>query len=277
MEESNSKSQFVVTLMAGAMAGLSVDLSLFPLDTIKTRLQSSQGFWKAGGLRNIYAGIGSVAVGSSPGSAAFFCTYEVIKSVCYSSTSPKYHSFVHMFAASCGEVVSCIVRVPTEVIKQRAQANSNLSSWSVLRTTIKVEGLRGLYRGYFSTVFREIPFSFIQFPIWEQFKYIWQTKQGSSVKPWQSSVCGAIAGGIAAGITTPLDVAKTRIMLAKKGTMAASGNIIPVMKDIWLKKGISGLFSGICPRVLWISIGGAIFFGAYEKTKDVLFSIQTTL
>ncbi|GFT01822.1 s-adenosylmethionine mitochondrial carrier protein [Nephila pilipes] len=277
MEAGDPQSRYAVTLMAGAMAGLSVDLSLFPLDTIKTRLQSSQGFWKAGGLRNIYAGIGSVAVGSSPGSAVFFCTYEMIKSVCYNSTSHKYQSFVHMFAASCGEVASCIVRVPTEVIKQRTQANSNLSSWRVLQTTIEIEGFRGLYRGYFSTVFREIPFSFIQFPIWEQFKYIWQTKQGSPIKPWQSSVCGAIAGGIAAGITTPLDVAKTRIMLAKKGTMAASGNIVPVIKDIWLEKGISGLFSGVCPRVLWISIGGAIFFGAYEKTKDVLLSVRTPL
>ncbi|GFT01825.1 s-adenosylmethionine mitochondrial carrier protein [Nephila pilipes] len=67
MEAGDPQSRYAVTLMAGAMAGLSVDLSLFPLDTIKTRLQSSQGFWKAGGLRNIYAGIGSVAVGSSPG------------------------------------------------------------------------------------------------------------------------------------------------------------------------------------------------------------------
>ncbi|CAL1271582.1 unnamed protein product [Larinioides sclopetarius] len=278
MENLNSEDpRFAITLMAGAMAGLSVDLSLFPLDTIKTRLQSSQGFWKAGGLRSIYSGIGSVAVGSSPGSAVFFCTYEMIKSTCSHSISQKYHSLLHMLAASCGEVASCVVRVPTEVIKQRAQANSKLSSWKILQTTIKTEGFKGLYRGYFSTVFREIPFSFIQFPIWEQFKYVWQVKQGFPVKPWQSSLCGAVAGGIAAGITTPLDVAKTRIMLAKKGTMAASGNILPVMREIWFEKGLSGLFSGVCPRVLWISIGGAIFFGAYEKTKDILLNFQRPL
>lgn len=43
-----------------------VDLTLFPLDTIKTRLQSQQGFSKAGGFRGIYAGVPSAAIGSFP-------------------------------------------------------------------------------------------------------------------------------------------------------------------------------------------------------------------
>ena len=48
------------------MAGLSVDITLFPIDTVKTRLQSPQGFAKAGGFRGIYSGLGSAAVGSMP-------------------------------------------------------------------------------------------------------------------------------------------------------------------------------------------------------------------
>lgn len=53
-------------LQAGGCAGMCVDLTLFPLDTIKTRLQSQQGFYKAGGFRGIYAGVPSAAVGSFP-------------------------------------------------------------------------------------------------------------------------------------------------------------------------------------------------------------------
>ena len=29
-------------------------------------------------------------------------------------------------------------------------------------------------------------------------------------------------------------------------------------------------FSGVGPRVTWISIGGFVFFGAYEKAKNLL-------
>ena len=51
---------------AGGIAGTTVDVVLFPLDTIKTRLQSSKGFWAAGGFHRIYAGIVPAAAGSAP-------------------------------------------------------------------------------------------------------------------------------------------------------------------------------------------------------------------
>lgn len=51
-----------------------VDLTLFPLDTIKTRLQSQQGFYKAGGFRGIYAGVPSAAIGSFPNGEPLFLT-----------------------------------------------------------------------------------------------------------------------------------------------------------------------------------------------------------
>ena len=36
---------------------------------------------------------------------------------------------------------------------------------------------------------------------------------------------------------------------------------------IYKEKGIKGLFAGLIPRTLWMSIGGAVFFGVYEKVK----------
>lgn len=45
---------------------------------------------------------------------------------------------------------------------------------------------------------------------------------------------------------------------------------IDVCKRVFSEEGPSTLLSGIQPRVMWISIGGFVFFGAYEGLKLVL-------
>lgn len=66
---------------AGGIAGFAVESSLFPLDTIKTRLQSQQGFQAAGGFKNLYRGLSSVALGSAPTAAIFFLIYSNLKEI----------------------------------------------------------------------------------------------------------------------------------------------------------------------------------------------------
>ena len=266
-----------VALLSGGVAGTAVDVTLFPLDTIKTRLQSGQGFVKSGGFRNIYAGLGPAALGSAPNAALFFCTYEMSKSTLSPLFSHSSQPVVHMIAASAGEIAACLIRVPVEIIKQRRQANSagGASSTQLFKNVIHKEGVRGLYRGYLTTVLREIPFSFIQFPLWELFKSQWASSSGKELQSWKSSCCGAVAGGISAAVTTPLDVAKTRIMLAESGSeIAKSAGTIFTMKEVYKSQGIKGLFSGVVPRVMWISIGGAVFFGVYEEGKTFFSSMN---
>lgn len=43
-----------------------MDVALFPLDTLKTRLQSGRGFLKTGGFTGLYKGILPVIAGSAP-------------------------------------------------------------------------------------------------------------------------------------------------------------------------------------------------------------------
>ncbi|XP_062486268.1 mitochondrial S-adenosylmethionine carrier protein isoform X2 [Pezoporus occidentalis] len=242
-------------LAAGGVAGVCVDLILFPLDTVKTRLQSPQGFRKAGGFRGIYAGVPSTAIGSFPNAAAFFVTYENVKSMLHHGSASCLAPATHMVAASLAEVVACLIRVPSEVVKQRAQVSPSSSTLQILSRTLYHEGIQGLYRGYKSTVLRED---------------LWSWKQGHVVDSWQSAVCGAFAGGFAAAVTTPLDVAKTRIMLAKAGSSNASGNVLAALGSIWRTQGLSGLFAGVVPRMAGISLGGFIFLGTYEKTRQLL-------
>ena len=262
------------SLVSGAAAGVAVDISLFPLDTLKTRLQSSQGFWKAGGFSRIYAGLGPAALGSAPNAAMFFVTYESIKVLAAKFLNSKGaidDPRVHMLAASVGEVMACLIRVPVEIVKQRRQANHQTTAISIMKTTVAQEGFLGFYRGYVTTVLREIPFSLIQFPIWEGLKRFWSRRQGKKVDPLQAAACGALAGGFSAAVTTPLDVAKTRIMLAAAGSdIAKDKRTFFVLSKVYAERGLSGLFAGVTPRVMWISIGGFVFFGVYEKTKTLV-------
>ncbi|GMS89149.1 hypothetical protein PENTCL1PPCAC_11324, partial [Pristionchus entomophagus] len=250
------------SLLAGASAGLAVDLTLYPLDTIKTRAQSSQGFAAAGGLRNLYSGLGSVALGSAPGAAIFFCTYQTMNKLI-----GRHDAYSHAFAAGVGEILACTVRVPTELVKQRAQADSSRRISSIFREILRSDGFRGFFRGYRSTIAREIPFSLIEFPLWEALKKVAARTQGKSeCSPLMGAACGSMAGGVAAALTTPLDVVKTRIMLS---TGKEKRRVMETLNQVYREGGISRLFSGILPRSLWMSLGGFIFFGAYEVTSNL--------
>lgn len=266
-------SPFTLALVAGGIAGTSVDVSLHPLDTLRTRLQSSQGFMKAGGFQGMYKGILSAAIGSAPGAAAFFSTYETTKNVMKSINGDKEeHWTQHAFASSCGEVAACLIRVPTGVCTQRLQVGQFNTLSEVMSDTFRTKGIRGFYAGYGTTVAREIPFSFIQFPIYEKMKTVWGDWQGSPTNPVQGAMCGSAAGAFAGGVTTPLDVAKTRIMLDKpeEGAAPKYKGTVSTLRLIAAEEGPLALYKGIAPRVTWITIGGFIFFGAYEGATSGL-------
>lgn len=280
---------FLTSLIAGGMAGTTVDLALFPIDTLKTRLQSPHGFIASGGFRGVYRGIMAAAAGSSPGAALFFGTYETMKPIIATqqlnirgeeSYSP---AVTHMISASIGEAAACLVRVPTEVIKSKMQTNATgsttLSSTISLVLSEKSDSrafassiFGGLYRGYGITLLREVPFAFIQFPLYERLKVEWSTIQNYDASPIQSATCGSISGGIAAAFTTPLDVIKTRLMLGSDRNGVHYKGARDVVTRIMNEEGSSVFLSGIQPRVMWISIGGFVFFGAYESYRSMLMS-----
>merc|ERR1712217_334345 len=89
---------------------------------------------------------------------------------------------------------------------------------------------------------------------------------GAETNPNQGAICGSIAGAIASGLTTPLDVAKTRIILEKpvEGQPKVYTGAVQTLSLIYREEGPLALFKGIGPRVGWITVGGFVFFGAYE-------------
>lgn len=316
----------------------------------------------------MYQGLRSVAVGSAPGAALFFVSYDGVKQrlTTASSTSSSSSSLtsasssiptsnslsasqqarIHLAAASCGEVMACLVRVPTDNVKQKMQAGRYTSTMAAVRgvwsgglSASAPSGLQGFYAGYLTTLARDVPFAMIQFPLYERLRTLWRDarlrslrredsllvrrgeqwdreqgdreralKRAAELTPVHSALCGSIAGGVAAVLTTPLDVAKTRIMLGadargvpyrgslatilrvyQEGAAAAAASTSPppavttagapagapaatpvVTPAARVAGGVRALFAGVTPRVAWITLGGSVFFGAFEGFKSLL-------
>lgn len=159
--------------------------------------------------------------------------------------------------------MSCLIRVPTEVVKQRTQSGLyGSSSYATALATLRAEGVRGFYRGFGITIAREIPFSCIQFPLYEWLK----ARLFGTPNSLQAALCGALAGGTAAALTTPLDVVKTRVMLENQGSgrsasvLSFPGRLLSIART----EGVARLFSGWVPRTIAIGAGGAVFLGIYD-------------
>ncbi len=241
----------------------------------------------------MYAGLPSALLGSMPSAASFFLVYDGVKRALIDPQrpSPGGQTSAHMLASSLGEVAACAIRVPTEVVKQRAQAGlfggSALRAFQDIVALRRTDGaatmVRELYRGGAVTVMREIPFTIVQFSLWESLKARYSRRQHRRtgrpeglVTATESAVFGSVAGAVAAGLTTPLDVLKTRIMLARKDPAAGPSSTtkragpVRVLRQIWTTEGAAGLFRGFVPRVGWISTGGAIFLGTYQYVWNAL-------
>jgi solute carrier family 25 S-adenosylmethionine transporter 26 len=244
---------------------MAVDIVLFPIDTIKTRIQATihgqTNYAKA--TNSKFSGLKSQIIGSFPSAAAFFSTYDLTKHIFIKRLDIKYHTLAHMLAAIAGECSAALIRNPFELVKQNLQIGRYNHIIEAVSDIYCKNGVRGLYRGYVITVTREIPFGLIQYPLYEYLKKL----KGKQESPFSYSICGAQAGAIAAFLTTPIDVVKTRIMTANDLSFR---HAITTAKLIYNNEGLTKFYSGVHLRVLYISIGGLFFFGVNEYFKDFL-------
>jgi solute carrier family 25 S-adenosylmethionine transporter 26 len=129
-------------------------------------------------------------------------------------------------------LVSCAILTPAEVIKQNAQmvdtakgdkANATLQTLARFKSNPLA-----LWRGYTALAGRNLPFTALQFPLFERLKEaIKKHRQDRGTRTNTLLENGLItaasagtAGAFAAVVTTPVDVVKTRIMLAAASSAA---------------------------------------------------------
>lgn len=136
--------------------------------------------------------------------------------------------------------------MPSEVVKTRLQLQGRYNNpfftsgynyrgtVDAVRTIIRTEGFSALFYGYGATLWRDLPFSALQFMFYEQGQSWAHQWKGNREIGWELELLtGAAAGGLAGTMTCPLDVVKTRLqtqvhpeagaVAAKPADKAASG------------------------------------------------------
>jgi solute carrier family 25 S-adenosylmethionine transporter 26 len=285
-------------MLSGGIAGSTVETALYPLDTIKTRLQARTSVTSIQ-LKGLYSGLAGNIVGvipsspyslvlmspsrnSSPGSLSFRAflpslslpilsmPIDLLSSHC-SLLPSGYSSVAQLSAAAAAGTIASLVRVPTEVIKTRMQTKQFNGPIMAVSSIAAKEGVGGLYAGYWSFMLRDLPFDAIEFVTYEQAKIAYSrfiVKR--DVNPAEASFLGAFAGSFTGVVTTPLDVVKTRLMT--QGLKAQYAGVFDCMGKIARSEGIGALFKGGAARATWLSLGGSIFFTSLETSQALLVS-----
>lgn len=238
-------------LLAGCLAGICEHTIMYPVDAIKTRIQ----IFGVYNMSSLYRGLSSVLLGVGPSHALYFATYEQIKK------KFRDHYFYAAYAGTCASLVQEAVNNPFDVVKQRMQSFPKYTSvFQCFKTIYLKEGLKSFYVSYPASIAISIPFHSIHFTVYETLsEYLNPEKQN---RPAVHMLCGGIAGGVAAALTTPLDVAKT--FLQTRGDLNLT---TPTIKHIYQSFGVRGFLRGIVPRVLSNLPASGICWMVYEHLK----------
>ncbi|OAY70640.1 S-adenosylmethionine carrier 1, chloroplastic/mitochondrial [Ananas comosus] len=249
---------FLRTLFEGVIAGGTAGV------VVETAARGGSKIeWKG-----LYSGLAGNIAGVLPASAVFVGIYEPTKQKLLEIFPEKFSAVAHLTAGAIGGAAASLIRVPTEVVKQRMQTGQFSSAPDAVRLILAKEGFKGLYAGYSSFLLRDLPFDAIQFCLYEQLRIGYKIAAKRELNDPENAVIGAVAGAITGAITTPLDVMKTRLMV--QGQANQYNGLLSCAQTILREEGPAAFLKGVGPRVLWIGIGGSIFFGVLERTKLLL-------
>jgi solute carrier family 25 iron transporter 28/37 len=209
-----SKTTFVVHATAGSLAGLAEHTLMFPADTWKTFLQADVGqrslaeTIRRDGITRLWRGTSTMLLGSVPAHAGYFSLYEWGK-VQFGANGQQHTPFAAGLSGALATVAHDLIMTPMDVVKQRLQLGFHSGVWDAVRTIVQTQGMHGLYRSFPVALSMNIPFASINVAANESFKR--SLNPSGEQHLHISLVCGALAGGVAGALTTPLDVVRTRI------------------------------------------------------------------
>ncbi len=188
------------------------------------------------GFFGFYRGLGISLAASGPGVALYITSYEQTKKLFLSDPQQQVHkksklssAAEHLICGLAAESVSCVVWVPMDVVKERLQSQHSgvagryRSSWHGIATLYRLEGVAGMYKGYFSTLGSFGPFSAIYFAAFEETQLLLRDRVGLAERLGSGSGGGGVEKALAAAlanifacvVTNPLEVSKTRYQVQR--------------------------------------------------------------
>lgn len=191
----------------------------------------------------------------------------------YLQTTPLSQRALAQGIAGCGAtVVHDAIMNPVEVIKQRMQMYKSpfTTSLSCARHIFKHEGLKAFYRSYFTQLTMNLPYHSLHFVTYEFMQDL--TNRQRDYNPKAHVISGAVAGALAAAVTTPLDVCKTLLNTQEKIALVAANSdritgLLQATRVVYKCCGIRGYFQGVQARVVVVMPSTAISWSVYEFFK----------
>ncbi|VDC06510.1 unnamed protein product [Peniophora sp. CBMAI 1063] len=278
-----------VNMAAGALAGITEHCVMFPVDSIKTRMQvlsASPAAVYTGlgnavtrissteGLRVLWRGVSSVILGAGPAHAVHFGMYEFVKEYTGGNKEDVTNQWISTSVAGAAATISSDALMnPFDVIKQRMQVHQSAhrNMFDCARSVLRSEGVGAFYVSYPTTLTMTVPFTATQFTVYEHVKSA--LNPSGIYSPSSHVLAGGLAGAVAAAVTTPLDVAKT--LLQTRGSsqdpqIRAARGMLDAFRLIWAREGARGFVRGLTPRVITHMPSNALCWLSYEFFKSTI-------
>ncbi|KAI9111542.1 hypothetical protein K1719_017232 [Acacia pycnantha] len=253
-------------LTAGTVGGAAQLICGHPFDTIKVKLQSQPT--PAPGQPLKYAG-----------------AMDAVKQTLAAEGPRGLYKVNQQFVCGAGAGLAVsFLACPTELVKCRLQAQSALAGsgaatvavkyggpMDVARQVLRSEGgARGLFKGLFPTMAREVPGNAIMFGVYEAVKQlIAGGKDTSGLGRGSLIVAGGLAGASFWFLVYPTDVVKSVLQVDDYKNPKYSGSF-DAFRKIKATEGFKGLYKGFGPAMARSVPANAACFLAYEMTRSAL-------
>jgi len=271
----------------GTAAGMCGALAIYPIDLVKTRMQNQrssgayagqllyQSEWgcfkhvlKYEGFRGLYQGLGPQMIGVGPEKALKLVVNDTIRDL-LKKPDGTISTLGALTAGACAGGAQVVVTNPLEIVKIRLQTAAETGAKTTMMGEVRSLGFQGLYKGASACFLRDIPFSFIYFPVYAGLKsyFVKQSQFRNSDGELNMTgllLAGMLAGAPAAYLTTPADVIKTRLQVKDKAGVTQYRGLFHCGTTIVKEEGLSALLKGGKMRVLRSSPQFGITLLTYE-------------